>query len=373
MSSIHAKLTVDLDAIVFNWRSIQQHVKNSTCAAVVKADAYGLGLERVAEKLYAEGCRHFFVASLQEARQLKGFIGGDADIYVLTGLFPGEERVCYELGIVPVLVSFEMLKRWIANVGPSARAALKFDTGMGRLGFSEPEVEQLFMAPELIHRAGVELVISHLACADTPAHELNVVQLNRFKQIRYRLLAQAPSLRFSLANSAASVSNVDSHFDMVRPGVALYGSVPVPEACIPLRPVVSLTLPIIQTRKLLKGASAGYGALFVAEKDCHLAVAAGGYADGLFRTLGNRGAGFLRGKKVPIVGRISMDTTLFDVSFFAGQQALAEHEPIEILGLHQGIDQLAESAGTIAYEILTSLGERFNRRYIDARDTGTRR
>lgn len=364
MSSTRSKLTIDLNAIAHNWHLHAELVGPARCSAVVKADAYGLGMAEVSLRLYKEGCRDFFVASLHEALELQPLIAGDATIYILAGVFPGEELICLAHGFVPVLVSYEMLQRWQSVVADkSPRCLLKVDTGMGRLGLSEAELRSLLATGEL-ERAGLVGILSHLACADDAKADLNTEQLERLKSIKAELGAYYPSLSYSLANSAGCGLGEPFYFDMVRPGIGLYGSHIRGPLEDKLKAVVSLSLEVIQVKTVLAGASVGYGATSVSDSDRLIAVAAGGYADGIFRYLSNKGRGFVSGRPVTIAGAVSMDSTIFDVTAVSEYFADDVLPKIELLGVNQSIDQLARDAGTIAYEILTSMGERFERVYI---------
>ena len=358
------ELLVDLHAIADNWRIMDDASAGSETAAVVKANAYGLGVERVAPKIYKAGCRHFFVANLKEAMQLKSLVGLDAAIYVLTGCIAGAESVFVERGLIPVIVSSEMLNRWLAATESvqGVSAVLKVNTGMARMGLEPAEFDELIKTPELFEKAGIKMLMSHLACADEPTHELNVIQKARFDDMLNRLQTAGVEVQATLANSAGIWLNKNMHHDLVRPGIALYGGNPV-LAEKPMRSVVGLRLPIIQVRDLPKGEYVGYGATRAFDSPRRIAVAAGGYADGIFRSLSNRGCGWLAGIKVPIVGRISMDSTLFDVTGVDPVNVLPG-QAIELLGEHISIDDLAESAGTISYEVLTSFGARYQRCYV---------
>lgn len=359
------KLTIDLAAVAHNWRQLNALSGSAICSAVVKADAYGLGAVQVVHRLYEEGCRDFFVATLDEALALRAGLNVRPKIYVLSGIFPGEERICIENELIPTLVSLEMLERWVAVAsGSGAVSALKIDTGMGRLGLSESELDSVLCRPGVLLEAGVDLVLSHLACADSPVHPLNAQQLHRFKCYRERLSTIYPDLRFSLANSAGCALGTDFHFDMVRPGVSLYGSQVADPRVIDIQSALTLALSVIQFRHLNKGESAGYGADFVAPRDSCLAVVAGGYADGIFKALSKGSTVYVDGKPAPIVGRVSMDSILVDVTDLGLDTVTENNWPcVELLGADQGVDKLAKSAGLVSYEILTSLGQRFERVY----------
>ncbi len=361
------KLTIDLDAVAHNWHQLNDLCHPACCSAVVKADAYGLGAIQVTERLYKEGCRDFFVATLAEALELRAGLSFLPKIYVLSGIFPGEEHVCIENNIIPTLVSLEMFNRWLSAVGDSgAVSALKVDTGMGRLGLSEGDLIELLERKGSLARANVQMVMSHLACADIPEHPLNLEQLKRFDQIRDRISLEQPELTYSLANSAGCLLGSDFHIDLVRPGVSLYGVQASSLGGLNLRPAVNLSLSIIQLRALSKGQSAGYGAEFVAQRDSCVAVVAGGYADGVFRCFGGRSSAYIDGVEAPIIGRVSMDSILLDLTGFGLESLAMEEWPqVELLGRHQSVEDLSADSGVLCYEILTSLGQRFERSYVE--------
>lgn len=369
-------LWVNLLAIADNWLKLKKSVGSSVdCGAVVKASAYGLGVERVAPKLYHVGCRHFFVANFKEGVQLQSLVGLDTAIYVLSGCIAGTEKEFVSRGLIPVIVSREMLERWLLIKGEEsddavfldslseARCILKVDTGMGRLGLAEADFNYYLENASLLKEAGVDILMSHLACADEPAHPLNAIQIERFGKMLSDLQAKLPNIKGSLANSAGMTQLVGAAFDLVRPGIGLYGDSSVTGQCR-VMPVVELSLPIIQLRDLPVGQSVGYGATVKFDQERKLAVVAGGYADGIFRSLGNHGFGWLRGCLVPIVGRISMDSTVFDITNVPTVDEVAVGEGIELLGAHVSVAGLAEAAGTVSYEVLTALGERYQRCYL---------
>ena len=371
MSSHHCKLTIDLDAVADNWRAIRALSAPAICAAVVKADAYGLGVQRVGPCLHRAGCRHFFVASFDEARQLRQLLPStDVQIYTLAGVFPGDELACVELSIRPVLVSLEMLRRWASVASGTslpAPSALKLNTGMNRMGLSAADTDTVLEESALLQRAQVHLVMSHMACADEVHSELNEYQRQIFAGRIRPLQAAKTGLVFSLANSAATLRGAQYHFDLVRPGIALYGVDPLKSSSVQLRPVVRLALPIIQAHPTSPGQWVGYGASYGVDRPGWLLTVAGGYADGLLRSLSNRAHAYFGEHKVTLAGRVSMDTCTF---FYDGDQdcssLVAGEAQINLLGARQGLAELAEQADTIPYELLTSLGERFGRHYIEA-------
>ncbi len=367
------RLTIDLGAIRRNWQSLQDRVGPACiCSAVVKANAYGLGVDQVVPALYAQGCRHFYVATLNEGISLRACLAGDARIYILDGLRPGAETYCLESDLIPLLFTESQLQRWYeatVQVGVAAPCAIKFDSGMSRLGFGVAELNRLCAESALLQRVNVQWFVSHLACADEPGHEHNAKQLEVYKQALAKVRALQPDVKATLSNSSGIFLGEPWHFDMVRPGAALYGVNPVPGEASPVESVVSLQLPIVQIRQADDGACVGYGAEYQVDQSARLAVVLGGYADGILRAVGGAaaaGKGWLCGVEVPVVGRISMDTTVFDISAVALESLPPEGEAfIELLGSHQGVDDVGLAAGTIGYEILTSLGGRYERTYIN--------
>lgn len=357
-----AILTIDLDAIVANWRFLEEKVApTSRCAAVVKADAYGLGAARVTSALYAAGCCRFVVATFDEALILRPLLP-QAEILVLSGPFAGCETDFVTSEITPVLNSPEQIGRWRVTARRFGRAlpsVLHVDTGMSRLGLNLEETRSLAGDTETLKAIRPILLMSHLACADEPAHPLNRQQLTAFQAAR----AMLPALPGSLAASSGIFLGADWHANWCRPGAALYGLQPSEEVPNPMRPVVRLDARIIQVRDIDAGESVGYGATHRAPRAGKLATVAAGYADGLFRTLGNRGFGYLGGHRVPLVGRVSMDLVIFDVTGLPAGLA-APGAVINLIGPKTSVDDLGRTAGTIGYEILTALGRRYHRHYL---------
>ncbi|WOX06779.1 alanine racemase [Microbulbifer pacificus] len=364
-------LTIDLGAVVDNYSWLRQHLVNGgRCAGVVKADAYGLGVGEVAPALYRAGCRDFFVATLAEGEQLRNLLPAEVTIYLLTGVRPGSEQRCAAANLVPVLVTIEQLRQWCAltaSSGLAAPCALKVDTGMTRLGMGGDEFAQLLQMPELLAGANLQLILSHLACADEPDHPQNPAQLAVFNEFVSGLRRICPGVQASFANSSGICLGEAYHFDLVRPGSALYGINPLPGRKNPMRPVVSLRVPVLQQREITRDSAVGYGAAGHAAAGSWLAVVRGGYADGILRTQSGRGRGMaVAGDEkiaVPMLGRVSMDTCVFDISALSEDQR-HRLEVIELLGDDWTVDDMATAAGTIGYEILTSLGRRYCRRYL---------
>jgi alanine racemase len=347
-----ATLRVDLDALARNYRTLCERAEPGECAAVVKADAYGLGVESVARRLEREGCRRFFVATLAEARELREILAG-AEIYVFEGAVDGAVEALAQLKARPVLNTLEQVERWRGR-GPFA---VHVETGMNRLGLSADEVAKVAPLRELL--AGLELVMTHLACADTPEHPLNRAQIERFDRLR-RQLPAAPT---SIGNSAGTLLGGPFRGDVVRPGIALYGGNPFSDRPNPMAAVVTLTAPILQLRELDEPQPVGYGATYLASPPARLAVVGLGYADGYPRNLGNRGAAAVRGRRVPVVGRVSMDLICVDVAALP-RDSVSVGDAVEVIGPTVGLDEVATAAGTISYEILTGLGRRLRREYV---------
>lgn len=355
-------LTIDLAALVANYEQLVRRAAPSRAAAVVKADAYGLGVAHVAPALYNAGCRDFFVAHFIEALRLKPYLRSDARILVLNGLLPGSEDDCAALGIVPVLNSLEQVTNWSTTaraLGKTLPAAIQVDTGMSRLGLEPAEVDTLLAEPERLAGVHVEIIMSHLACGDEPEHDANPRQLGRMQAVRQRFA----DAKLSFANSAGIFLGEDYRGDLARPGIALYGGAPLAEGDNPMQPVVRLEVRVVQTRTVPSGAEIGYGASFVAKSEMRLATIAAGYADGLPRHLSNKGAAYFGNVRLPIVGRVSMDSIILDVTALE-PGTLKLGSMVELIGPHQTLETVAADAGTISYEILTSLGRRYERRYL---------
>jgi alanine racemase len=355
-------LTIDLGASRANYALLRSRLSGAACAAVVKADAYGLGAARVAPALAEAGCRHFFVAHLDEAVALRPHLPTSAEVFVLNGLPPAAEPDALAHHVTPVLNSLAQVDAWAALARTSGRAlpaVLQIDTGMSRLGLSRVEIGLL---AEDAHRAdGIALVcvMSHLACAEQPDHPLNAKQLNRFRAWRRSL----PRAAASLANSSGIFLGPDYHFDLVRPGAALYGIAPVAHRPNPMRQVIRLHGRLIQVREIEAGATVGYGATWRASGPRRIATVSVGYADGFPRNLGNSGNAFIGANEVPLVGIVSMDTATFDVSNVPPDM-LQPGSLVELIGDRNPLDAVARRAGTIGYEVLTRLGHRYHRRYI---------
>ncbi|EGD57989.1 alanine racemase [Novosphingobium nitrogenifigens DSM 19370] len=352
-----ATLTIDLGALAANYRLIRQQVSPAQVAGVVKADGYGLGAALVARTLIDEGCRHFCVALLGEAAALVPHVRGEADVFVLNGLLPGDEAECATLGAIPVLNSLDQIELWSAQARARGRklpAMLQFDTGMSRMGLSPEEIDRLLATPDVLDPIDVRFLISHLACADDPTAAANAEQAERFRAIT----AHFPGVPRALDNSGGSFLD-RGHFDLVRAGIALYGGAPRAGAN-PMHAVVALEARIAQLRTIPAGTGVGYGLTFRAERETRIATIQVGYADGWPRCLGNRGAAYIGGVRAPIAGRVSMDSITLDVTDVPAEH-LFPGAPVELVGPHQSIDDVANDAGTISYEILTQLSRRYDR------------
>ena len=353
-------LRVDLTGIVANWRTLAVRVAPADCAAVVKADAYGLGASQVSAALAAAGCRLFFVATLDEGIALRSTLPASCQIAVLNGPFPGSAEEFVFHGLIPVLNEPGQIADWaeIARRHGGLEAMLHVDSGMARLGLTTREFATL--AAELSHESATRWcgLISHLACADQPSHPLNGLQRERFASMCRRF----GGLPASLAASSGIFLGREFHFDFVRPGAALYGINPQPGTLNPMRQVIRLKARILQVREVERAASVGYGAAHVMEHPARLATVAIGFANGWLRSLSHRGSGRIGGKRLPLLGRVSMDLAVFDVS--AADPSLARPGGfIELLDDDYGVDAAAADAGTIGYEIMTALGQCCHRVY----------
>jgi len=357
-------LTVDLDAIVANWRKLEKSAVPAECAGVIKADAYGCGLDPVARALAAAGCKTFFVATLDEARAARAALP-QATIYVLDGFFQNCGDAFAKIDARPVIGDLNELAEWdvfCRRSGWAGGAAIHIDTGMNRLGLTVAEAQGI--VPRInAGDHGITLVMSHLACAESLNHPLNAKQLASFREIA-SLFSGVPA---SLANSSGAFLGPAFQFDMVRPGAALYGLNPTPEADNPMQSVVELKARIVQIRNVEKGESAGYGGTWTARRPTRLAIVSAGYADGYFRAGGSndgtRGAEVVvAGKRCPIAGRVSMDLIAVDVTDLEKNAARRGHL-VTLIGEGITVDELAHHFGTIGYEVLTSLGPRYKRIY----------
>jgi alanine racemase len=361
-----AVLTIHLEAVRWNYRFLRRKLASHVrCAAVVKADAYGLGARYVAPALYAEGCREFFVAHLDEGLRLRPHLPASS-IFILNGLPSGGEADCADAGLVPVLNSLDQCHAWSMHarrLGETLPAVIQVDSGMNRLGMSQREIAGWVKAGSRAAGVDVQFVMSHLACADAQSHVANAMQLAKFR----RLADHFPGLPRSFANSSGIFLGKDFHHDVVRPGAALYGINPVPARANPIRAAVRLLARVIQIREADRGDHVGYGWDFRASAPSRLATLSIGYADGLHRALGNGGVVYFEGQPLPIAGRVSMDSITVDASELPSGR-LGPGSEVEVIGDHQSVDDLAKAMGTIGYEVLTGLGHRYERNYLGAAD-----
>lgn len=357
-----SRLVIDLAAIRANYRTLAGRVAPARCGAVVKADGYGLGIGAVAPALYRAGCRLFFVAQRGEAIAARAVLPEDATLFVLNGADPGSEAACADAGFVPVLSSATQITTWRTLAQRRAKtlpAALQIDSGMSRLGLAPEDAAALARDATLARDIDLRLIMTHLACADEPARSASTGQLARFMAAR----AHFPAVPASIANSGGAFLGPDFRLDVARPGVALYGVAPGAHAA-GLRPVVRLDARILQIREVAAGTGVGYGLDYVAPGPRRLATVAIGYGDGWPRSLGGIGAAWHAGTRLPIVGRVSMDSLTVDLTALP-EGALAEGDFVSLVGPDQTLDDVARDAGTIAYEILTRLGPRHVRIHLD--------
>lgn len=342
-----AQLFIDLSALQHNWRALDAASGAGVeTAATIKANAYGLGAGKVGPALAKAGARRFFVALAEEGAALREVLGPDLPIHVYGGHMQGDAPLIAEAGLIPMLNSPAQVRRHL-NALPGHPYGVQLDCGMNRLGMEADEWQAL--AVDLL--AGeCRLVMSHLACADEPGHAMNMLQLQNF-----RAMTEGCAVPRSLAATGGILLGSEYHFDLARPGIGLYGGAPFTDA----RPVVRLDLPVIQVRDLAVGEAVGYGCTWTAGTPRRIATVAAGYADGIHRALSNRCALWAGEHPCPVVGRVSMDLITADVTDLP-----APPEALTLLGPGQGVDTLADAAGTIGYEILTSLGPRYRRQYL---------
>lgn len=349
------RVEIDLAAMARNYARLVQAAAPGVASAVVKADAYGLGMPRIALRLRDAGCKHFFVATPAEGAQLRGILPTE-QIFVLNGLQGGTVEQFVALNLQPVLNTRAELRHW-ASAGP---AAVHIDTGMSRLGLSADDIDALRVEADRAPLVDVRYVLTHLACADEPAHALNSAQLQAFDQLR----TFWPDAKTSIGNSAGALLGSEYRSDLVRPGIALYGGNPFRRDRSDIEPVVTVKGRILQLRDVEAGTPIGYGASFVAGEKMRLATVGIGYADGYFRSLSNCGIAEVSGRRVPVVGRVSMDLTCLDVTAVP-RDVVSEGDWATMIGGGLPLDEVAAMAGTINYELLTALGGRLERVYID--------
>ena len=357
--STRPTLRVNLDNLRYNYDSLKKRAGTAKVAASIKADAYGLGAVQVGRALYGAGCRIFFVATAGEGKILRDSVGPNSAIYVMNGPAPRDKGVILGAKLKPVINSLEQARFWAQvsrSVNEPPYTAIHIDTGMNRLGFDEEEFKEFSRDKKLWNDLHPEWVMSHLACAPDKDHSMNAKQLARFK----RAATQLPMTPLSLANTAGVYLGKPYHFQMVRPGIGLYGgyATNTPEQ-EDIKTVVTLLAPILQIRNVSKGETLGYNATYTAPRDMQIAIIGAGYADGVPVLSSNKGYATLHDERVPIVGRVSMDMTMIDIT------DVHMHKEVGGVVVFRG-DQLeaeAESIGSINYEMLTRLGQRCRRDY----------
>ncbi|MEE4239603.1 MAG: alanine racemase [Anderseniella sp.] len=357
-----ATLTIDLAALADNWRTVRGEVAPAECGATIKADGYGCGAAEVARKLWDAGCRTFFVALPMEGKLVREALPG-AVVYVLDGLFAGQAKFYMAHNLRPALASPEEIAEWAAASGGRYKAAVHVDTGINRLGLTLAQAEALAADEGLMEQAGLCLLMSHLQSGDNAGDAMNATQLERFATLR----ALFPALPASLANSPGSFLGAAFAHDLARPGVALYGGNPFAGKPNPFMPVVRLTAPVLQVREVAAGEGVGYGATWRARRPSRIAIVGAGYADGVSRHLSwpaHEGPAevLIAGQRCPIVGRVSMDMITVDVTDIAQGDVSRGTEAV-LLGDGISVDDWARWAGTIPYEVLTSLGRRYAKVY----------
>ena len=361
------RLIIDLGALIANYRQLVRLALPGTAGVTIKADAYGLGLEPIAKALWQAGATDFFVAVAAEGVTLKKLLP-DAQVFVLHGVTPMSVRLVQKAGLIPCLGSPQMLTLWRA-FGNGAPCALHIDTGMTRLGLSLDEAKTC--ATNDLDGLNPVLLMTHFACADSAEHPKNTAQIDSFNAAK----ALFPQLKTSLQNSAGLFLGDRAASDVARLGIALYGGEAVNDLANPMKPVVTVQARIMHVRNVKKGDTISYGATHTFERDSRVAVASIGYADGYHRALsgsgvalrqdGSSGAyGYIAGETVPLVGRVTMDQTMFDVTDLP-HDAVQADDFIELFGPHIAFDDAARTAGTIGYELLTSLGQRYGRHYLE--------
>ncbi len=365
------RLTIDLDALAANYRHLAKCAQPATCAAVVKADAYGCGIEPVVTKLTSVGCSTFFVAVPAEGARVRA-AAPDANVYILNGLFPHAADYLIGHDLRPVLGSVVEIENWVAaakTAGHALPCALNFDSGMNRLGLTIEELTRITSLPHLMDHLDIQLFMTHYACADDAGHPRTDLQKERFEQAATLL----PGVACSAANSAADLQVAGHQFDMVRAGVAMYGGEALNHVANPMKAVATLEGRIIQIRKSKAGDAVGYGGSQTLIRDTRIAYVSVGYADGYHRAASNMGVPMravapsvraaFKGTAVPGIGRISMDLMAFDVTDIP-ENEIAAGDWLELFGPTIPVDDVARAAGTIGYELLTGLGARFARRYL---------
>lgn len=353
----YASMTVDLSAVSSNYNFLKNQVfAGVSVAGIIKANAYGLGFKKILPILEKQGCKEFFVATLDEALNARKIT--KSPIYVLGGIIKGQESIYKKYNIIPVLNSIPDIKIWSSmaeNTNAHYPAVLHFDTGMNRLGFDKDETR--YILENIDDFQNIEMIMSHFSCADINHHPDTKKQFERFKHIAQHF----PNSKKSLSNSSGIMRSKDYHFDVVRPGMAVYGLNPTPEKNNPMKNVVTLKAKVLQVRHAKKGDAVGYGATYKLSQNQKIATIGVGYADGFLRSASNKANVYFKNHPCKILGRVSMDLITIDVN----KCSIRKGDEVEIIGKNQSPDDLAELSGTIGYEILTSLGNRYNTVYKD--------
>lgn len=342
-----ATLTIDLNALTENWRALDALTGSGVeTAAVVKANGYGLGSGRVARALANAGARRFFVAAAEEAAAVREALGPGPEICIFSGHMSGDTDMINDLQLVPMLNSIEQMLRHVEAL-PGHPFGVQLDTGMNRLGMEPAEWAAL---RDIALAQNIRLIMSHLACADEPDHPMNAQQLQAFRE-----MTEGCNVPRSLSATGGILLGPEYHFEVTRPGIGMYGGLPFEGAL----PVAHISLPVVQIREVEAGETVGYSNTWTADKPSRIATVSAGYADGIHRAMGPKTSVYHEDTACPIRGRISMDLITVDVTHLG-----EDPKSLDLLNAHQTIDMLAENAGTIGYEILTSLGARYRRRYV---------
>ncbi len=361
------RLTIDLAALAANWEFLNGKSADAETAAVVKANAYGLGIEHAVPVISDAGCKTFFTAMVEEGVRVRKAVP-DARVFILNGIFKDTITTAVDHDLSPVLSTYEQILMWSAMSGGKP-CAIHVDTGMNRLGLDLVETQELANDKTLMKKLGATHLMSHFACGDDPSHDLNSVQRTRFEDIA----GHFKGLDLSLANSAAILSNPASHYSLTRPGIAMYGGEAVNDVPNPMKPVVKSETRILQIRDVKRGDAVGYGAAYIVARDSKVAICSSGYADGYQRSASGLGvplrnvvsaggSGQLGDHKVPLIGRVSMDLTAFDLTDVPEGER-KQGNWIQLFGPNILLDDAARACGTIGYELLTGLGSRYQRDY----------
>ncbi len=357
-------LSIDLRALKSNYAKLLEVAAPAEVGAVVKADAYGLGAGVVSNALHQAGCRHFFVATFAEARRLRAHLPPHGSIFVLNGLLPGQEFESSRMGIIPVLNSLKQVRSWakmcVISRGPLP-AVINVDTGMSSLGLSLAEIDELLAVPDLLRNIRLLYLMTQLVSADETNHVANRFQRYSFKAVARRF----PRVPLSIADSGGIFLGRDFVGDLARPGTALYGGVPAYGRDCGLQAVVRLDVAVIQTRRIVAGMGVGQGWSYKAKGPMRLATVAAGYADGIPRSMAGSGALYFNGTRLPIVGRIAMDSTTVDVTSLPEKDDLKEGDYVEVIGPNQSLDDLARDAWTVPSEIMVRFGRRYRKIYLN--------